>query len=107
MKMSEGPESLDVCLLVYTNLGICVSIFLSFTQNNFYDVKLKSVTSYWRVRLGKGQGQSLGEHRLKSRPQQSWLKTVNMLAGNLENLRAVLVFIISVHIIEPQSKQRL
>lgn len=55
MKMSEGPQSLDVCLF-HTNLGICVSIYLKVLYKKcFYDVKLKSVTSYWEEgEIGKG-----------------------------------------------------
>lgn len=81
----------------------CISreSFKVWHNTSFYNVKHESLISYWEGEIGKGQRtESWG-------PQQSWISTVNMLAGNWENLKAVLGFIISVHIIKPQSKQRL
>lgn len=92
------------CKLLHTNLAICVSIFYR-NKTIVYDVKLKSVISYWEWEIGKGSRTESWGTPVKGKTLAVMpLSTVNMLAGNWENLRAVLGSIISVHIIKT-SKQ--
>jgi len=64
-------------------------------------VKLKIVISYWEGEIGRGSRTEPWGTPVKSKTSAVMrLSTVNMLAGNWENLRAVLGFIISVHIIK-------
>ncbi len=107
-KNTWRPESLETCFSQLSWYRCeCISRESFKVWNNRYFImwNMRVWSPTGRVRLGKGRGQNHGEHQLKSRPQQSWISTVNMLAGNWENLKAVLGFIISIHIIKPQSKQ--